>query len=89
MKKSPAPGRIRTHDQLILRRVLYHCAATAAWVSRVTTYLKRNFQEFLYFFLGMIFLYILPLIVIILTYGGIICHLHRKDVRWSRDDEGN
>ena len=43
----------------------------------------------MYFFLGMIFLYILPLIVIILTYGGIICHLHRKDVRWSRDDEGN
>jgi hypothetical protein len=36
----------------------------------------------------MIFLYIVPLIVIILTYGGIICHLHRKDVRWTRDDEG-
>ena len=38
--------------------------------------------------MGMIFLYIVPLIVIILTYGGIICHLHRKDVRWTRDDEG-
>ena len=28
--------------------------------------------------MGMIFLYILPLIVIVVTYGGIIWHLHKK-----------
>ena len=37
-------------------------------------------QEFLYFFIGMFFLYILPLLVIVLTYGGIIVHLHSKKV---------
>ena len=36
--------------------------------------------EFLYFLLGMVFLYILPLVVITFTYGGIIFHLHRKKV---------
>ena len=29
-KKSPAPGRIRTHDLFATRRVLYPCPATAA-----------------------------------------------------------
>ncbi len=36
--------------------------------------------EFLYFLLGMVFLYILPLVVITFTYGGIILHLHKKKV---------
>ncbi len=30
------------------------------------------------FFAGMIFFYILPLVVIVVSYGGIIIHLHRK-----------
>ena len=34
--------------------------------------------EFLYFLMGMIFLYILPLLVILVTYGGISIHPHRK-----------
>ena len=49
--------------------------------------------------MGMIFLYILPFIVIVVTYGGIIWHLHTKtrnkkgpvsnivDNTWARDLE--
>ena len=59
----------------------------------------RRQYEFIYFFMGMIFLYILPFIVIVVTYGGIIWHLHTKtrnkkgpvsnivDNTWARDLE--
>ncbi len=42
----------------------------------VSPFLRQ--AEFLYFLLGMVFLYILPLVVITITYGGIILHLHRN-----------
>ena len=31
-EKSPARGRIRTHNLMIMRRVLYHCATTSALI---------------------------------------------------------
>jgi len=44
--------------------------------------------EFLYFFVGMFFLYILPLLVIVFTYGGIVWHLHSKRVAAGRQRLG-
>ena len=50
------------------------------WYEQCVTFgsFTSRLYEFLYFFMGMIFLYICPLVVIIVTYGGIIMHLHRK-----------
>ena len=50
------------------------------WYEQCVTFgsFSSRLYEFLYFFMGMIFLYICPLVVIIVTYGGIIIHLHRK-----------
>ena len=45
-----------------------------------TSTLSREY-EFYYFLMGMIFLYVLPFIVILVTYGGIIWHLHTKSRR--------
>ena len=45
-----------------------------------TSTLSREY-EFLYFLMGMMFLYVLPFIVILVTYGGIIWHLHTKSRR--------
>lgn len=47
---------------------------------------KTRQGEFLYFLLGMVFMYILPLIVIIVTYGGIVYHLHKKGVTVHRPE---
>ena len=50
------------------------------WYEQCVMYgsFSSRLYEFLYFLMGMIFLYILPLLVILVTYGGIIIHLHRK-----------
>jgi hypothetical protein len=50
------------------------------WYEQCVTFgtFNSRLYEFLYFFMGMIFLYILPFVVIIVTYGGIIIHLHKK-----------
>ena len=50
------------------------------WYEQCVTFgsFSSRLYDFLYFFMGMIFLYICPLVVIIVTYGGIIIHLHRK-----------
>ena len=50
------------------------------WYEQCVTFgsFSSRLYEFLYFFMGMIFLYILPLLVIMVTYGGIIKHLHQK-----------
>ena len=50
------------------------------WYEQCVTYgtFSSRLYEFLYFLMGMIFLYILPLVVILVTYGGIIIHLHKK-----------
>ena len=77
------------------------------WYKQCVTYgtFSSRLNEFLYFLMGMIFLYVLPLLVILVTYGGIIIHLHKKSStcikkvsheeltnKWpleDADDEGN
>ena len=50
------------------------------WYEQCVTYgtFSSRLYEFLYFLMGMIFLYVFPLLVILVTYGGIITHLHKK-----------
>ena len=50
------------------------------WYKQCVTYgtFSSRLNEFLYFLMGMIFLYVFPLLVILVTYGGIITHLHKK-----------
>ena len=64
--------------QMIVFHVEHH--PDFPWYAQCVTFGSFNtrLQEFLYFFMGMVFLYILPLLVIIVTYGGIIIHLHKK-----------
>ena len=38
-KKSPAPGGFRTHNLVVMRRVLYRCATSAALIESWNTYL--------------------------------------------------
>ena len=77
------------------------------WYEQCVMYgsFSSRLYEFLYFLMGMIFLYVLPLLVILVTYGGIIIHLHKKSStcikkvsheeltnKWpleDADDEGN
>ena len=58
-------------------RLRYH--PDFPWYGQCVTYgsFSSRSGEFLYFFLGMLFLYVIPLIVIIVTYGGIVFHLHK------------
>ena len=44
--KSPAPGGIRTHDLLIMWRVLYRCATTATPEPKISVKIKTNWDEF-------------------------------------------
>ena len=49
------------------------------WYGQCVTFgaFSSRSAEFLYFLLGMVFLYALPLLVIVVTWGGIVFHLHR------------
>ncbi|TRY76820.1 hypothetical protein TCAL_03506 [Tigriopus californicus] len=64
------------------------------WYGQCVTFgsFESRHGEFLYFFMGMIFLYILPLLVILFTYGGIVFHLHQKGITITKSnftDESN
>ena len=50
------------------------------WYEQCVTFntFSSRLHEFFYFLMGMVFLYVLPLLVILVCYGGIIFHLHRK-----------
>jgi gonadotropin-releasing hormone receptor len=69
---------ILSSPQMIVFHVKSH--PDYPWYEQCVMYgsFSSRLYEFLYFLMGMIFLYILPLLVIFVTYGGIIIHLHRK-----------
>ena len=64
--------------QMVVFHVEVHPDFT--WYEQCVTFhtFSSRTYEFLYFLMGMIFLYVLPLLVILVTYGGIIIHLHKK-----------
>ena len=74
--------------QCVVFHLRYH--PKFPWYGQCVTYgsFSSRQGEFLYFLLGMIFLYIFPLCVIIVTYGGIIFHLHRKGVNMIKGSGG-
>ena len=69
---------ILSSPQMIVFHVKSH--PDYPWYEQCVMYgsFSSRLYEFLYFLMGMIFLYILPLLVILITYGGIIIHLHKK-----------
>ena len=47
-EKSPAPGRIETHDFLITSHVLDHCATTVALRTYINTFIHSCMQAYLH-----------------------------------------
>ena len=72
------PGAFKL-DHLGVNQICSRYHPDYPWYGQCVTFgaFPSRSAEFLYFLLGMLFLYALPLLVILVTWGGIVVHLHR------------